>query len=78
MSELLDTFQQGSTADEALLKVYGFNMDTLNKNWRDFIMLPVITDTGGQVEVNPALIGLLVLVGVALVVSGVWLWRLKR
>ena len=78
MSELLDTFQQGSTADGALLNVYGFDMDTLNKIWRDYIMLPVTTGTGGQVEVNLALIGLLVLVGVALVVSGVWLWRLKR
>jgi hypothetical protein len=78
MSELLDTFQQGSTADGALLNVYGFDMDTLNKIWRDYIMLSVITDTGGQVEINLALIGLLVLVGVALVVSGVWLWRLKR
>ncbi|MBN1692445.1 MAG: peptidase MA domain-containing protein [Dehalococcoidales bacterium] len=33
MSELLDTFKQGSGYDEALIKVYGFDMDELNTLW---------------------------------------------
>jgi hypothetical protein len=34
MYELLDTFRQGSGYDEALEKVYGFDMDALNMLWR--------------------------------------------
>ncbi len=37
MLELLDTFGQGSNYDEALMKVYGFDMDGLNKRWLDFM-----------------------------------------
>jgi hypothetical protein len=33
MFELLNTFAQGSGYDEALLKVYGFDMDGLNARW---------------------------------------------
>jgi hypothetical protein len=34
MFELLSTFEQGSGYDEALYKVYGFDMDGLNDRWR--------------------------------------------
>ncbi|MFC1942204.1 peptidase MA family metallohydrolase [Chloroflexota bacterium] len=34
MFELLNTFQQGSGYDEALEKVYGFDMDGLDTRWR--------------------------------------------
>jgi hypothetical protein len=34
MLELLNTFHQGSGYDEALEKVYGFDMDGLNAQWR--------------------------------------------
>jgi hypothetical protein len=34
MLELLNTFKQGSGYDEALIKVYGFDMDELNSLWR--------------------------------------------
>ncbi len=34
MLELLSTFRQGSGYDEALLKVYGFDMDGLDSLWR--------------------------------------------
>jgi hypothetical protein len=34
MQELLDTFQQGSTYDGAFQKVYGFDMDGLEKLWK--------------------------------------------
>ncbi len=32
--ELLDVFKEGSTYDDALLEVYGFDMDGLNAQWR--------------------------------------------
>ncbi len=31
---LLDAFKQGSTVDEALKQIYGFDMDGLNETWR--------------------------------------------
>jgi hypothetical protein len=36
MLELLNTFQQGSDYDAALLKVYGFDMDGLDSLWRAY------------------------------------------
>lgn len=38
MLELLNTFHEGSGYDETLQKVYGFDMDGLNKLWRSYIM----------------------------------------
>ncbi len=37
MFEMLNTFRQGSSYDEALLKVYGFDLDRLNVLWRDYV-----------------------------------------
>ncbi|MFC2006642.1 peptidase MA family metallohydrolase [Chloroflexota bacterium] len=37
MLELLNIFRQGSTGDEALLKVYDFNMDGLDSLWRAYV-----------------------------------------
>jgi hypothetical protein len=37
MLELLNTFKQGSDYDGALRKVYGFDMDGLNTQWRGWI-----------------------------------------
>jgi hypothetical protein len=37
MLELLNTFRQGSGYDDALERVYGFNMDGLDKLWRDYV-----------------------------------------
>jgi hypothetical protein len=38
MLELLSTFREGSGYDEALQKVYGFDMDGLNELWRSYFM----------------------------------------
>ena len=38
MFELLNTFKQGSGYDEALLEVYGFDMDELNSQWREYMI----------------------------------------
>jgi hypothetical protein len=40
MLELLNTFKQGSSYDGALEQVYGFNMDGLDKMWREYIKAP--------------------------------------
>lgn len=37
MSELLNTFKQGSAFDGAFLNVYGFDMDGLNKLWEPWV-----------------------------------------
>jgi len=37
MLELLNTFSEGSSYDGALKEVYGFDMDGLDKLWRDYI-----------------------------------------
>jgi hypothetical protein len=37
MLELLNTFRQGSGYDEALERVYGFDMDGLDSLWRDYV-----------------------------------------
>lgn len=38
MPELLRVFKEGSGYDEALIRVYGFNMDQLFEMWRDSIL----------------------------------------
>lgn len=38
MFNLLNTFQEGSSYDGALMKVYGFDMDGLNTLWRDYVI----------------------------------------
>jgi len=46
--QLLDLFKQGSTDDEALFQVYGFDTDELNINWRASLGLgpqPTVTPT---------------------------------
>ncbi|MBA7584391.1 MAG: peptidase MA domain-containing protein [Dehalococcoidia bacterium] len=37
MLDLLNTFKEGSGYDAALEAVYGFDMDTLNSLWRDYV-----------------------------------------
>lgn len=39
MYELLSIFKQGSSYDEALMRVYGFDMDGLDSLWRDWLAL---------------------------------------
>lgn len=58
MLELLEVFKEGSTYDDALLAVYGFDMDGLNSLWRESLGLgpqPTPTPTPGDgVEAMPA------------------------
>jgi len=55
MLELLNAFRQGSTYDDALEQVYGFDMDGLDARWRDYIKAPARSvDSVGLV---PLLVG---------------------
>ncbi|MFC1955817.1 peptidase MA family metallohydrolase [Chloroflexota bacterium] len=68
MFELLNTFKEGSGYDEALLRVYGFDMDELNALWRDYIApqdLPVET---GEKGMSPVMIGAIVALSVGFIV----------
>ncbi len=63
MLELLSTFRQGSSYDEALEKVFGFDMDGLNTVWQDYVAeqyQPAVEEKG----VQPALVWALVALGV--------------
>lgn len=40
MTELLEVFKEGSLADDALMKVYGFDQDELDAQWRESIGAP--------------------------------------
>ena len=53
MFELLDTFSKGSTYDDALTQVYGFNTDGLDRLWREYLKSPA----GATVQAESALAG---------------------
>ena len=46
MSELLKVFKEGSLADDALMKVYGFDQDELDAQWRESIGVPPRGEAG--------------------------------
>jgi len=78
MLKLLNTFKEGSGYDEALERVYGFDMDGLDSLWRNYVSAPVKpTEEKGM---HPALIGTLAALGTALLMLlGLalekWTWR---
>lgn len=49
MSELLKIFKEGSLTDTALMKVYGFDQDELDAQWRESIGAPPRRETGEEV-----------------------------
>jgi len=85
MLELLNTFKQGSSYDEALKRVYGFDMDGLNTLWRRYVteqyQSAKVTTTAVTVAViPPALIGVSaalatgLLLRLGLLIES-WAWR---
>jgi hypothetical protein len=49
MSELLKVFKEGALADDALMKVYGFDQDKLDAQWRESIGVPPRGEAGGGI-----------------------------
>ena len=63
--ELLNVFQEGSTYDDALIEVYGFDIDGLNTAWREAIGLgPQSTPDDGGSGISPYFIALYVVVAI--------------
>jgi hypothetical protein len=63
MLDLLALLKQGSTYDEALTEVYGFDMDGLDAHWR-------ATLPAQKAGLNPALIAVLAALGTGLALWG--------
>lgn len=53
MSQLLATFKEGSSADQALKKVYGFDVDGLEAQWRAAIGAAPAQAAGAQSPAQP-------------------------
>jgi hypothetical protein len=69
MLDLLTVLKQGSTYDEALTEVYGFDIDGLDAGWRATLTNPVAL--AQKAESHPVLVGMLAALGAGLVVWGV-------
>jgi hypothetical protein len=68
MLDFLTTLKQGSTYDEALTEVYGFDIEGLDAGWRATLTDPVALARKG--ESHPVSVGMLAALGVGLVVWG--------
>jgi len=68
MLDLLTTLKQGSTYDEALTEVYGFDIEGLDAGWRATLTSPVALTRHG--ESGSVRVGMLVALGAGLVVRG--------
>ncbi len=69
MLELLNVIKQGSTYDEALLQVYGFDMDGLDAEWQATLTAPMAEE--GRTWLHPVLIAVLAALALLLVIRGV-------
>ncbi|MFC1916587.1 peptidase MA family metallohydrolase [Chloroflexota bacterium] len=80
MLELLNTFKQGSSYDEALFRVYAFDMDSLNTLWRDYATEQFQPKVITKAVMPLPLIGVLaalatgLLLGFSLFMES-WVWR---
>jgi len=68
MLDLLTTLKQGSTYDEALTEIYGFDIDGLDAGWRATLTNPVAL--AREAGSNPVRLWMLAALGVGLVVLG--------
>ncbi len=76
---LLNLFKQGSTYDEALIKVYGFDIDGLDSRWRGTLVAPTVVASEAR-QPYPALIAVLSALATSLALAGAlaleaWTWR---
>jgi hypothetical protein len=73
MLDLLTLFEQGSTHDEALTEVYGFDIDGLDANWRATLAARTVIanpDGIGAWQSHPAVIALLAALATVLALLG--------
>jgi hypothetical protein len=68
MLDLLTLFKQGSTYDEALTEVYGFDVDGLDSRWQATLTNPIVP--AQREGLHPALIAVLAAVAAGLVLWG--------
>jgi len=68
MLDLLALLKQGSTYDEALTEVYGFDIDGLDARWRATLTTPVVP--APRASLPPALIAVLAALATALALWG--------
>jgi hypothetical protein len=68
MLDLLALLKQGSTYDEALTEVYGFDIDGLDALWRATLTSPVVP--APRASLHPALIAVLAALGIGLALWG--------
>jgi hypothetical protein len=68
MLDLLTLFKQGSTYDEALTEVYGFDIDGLDSHWRAALTNPIVP--APREGSHPALIAVLAALATALIFWG--------
>ena len=66
--DLLTLFKQGSTYDEALTEVYGFDIDGLDTRWRATLTNPIVP--AQRAWLHPALIAVLAALATALALWG--------
>ena len=71
MLDLLTIFKQGSTYDEALTTVYGFDIDGLDRRWRESLETPALTELGVH-QSRSALIALLATLATSLTIVALW------
>ena len=79
MLNLLTLFKQGNTYDEALTRVYGFDIDGLDARWRASLLAPKATATT-EARLHPALIAVLSALATSVALAGAlaleeWTWR---
>jgi hypothetical protein len=65
MLDLLTLLKQGSTYDEALTEVYGFDIDGLDAHWRATLTPPVVSDQ--RAGLHPVLIAVLAALAIGLI-----------
>ena len=69
MLDLLTLFKQGSTYDEALTAVYGFDIDGLDARWRETLASHTVIASKAW-QSHPALIAVLSALATSLALAG--------
>jgi len=69
MLRLLTLLKQGSTYDESLTEVYGFDIDGLDSRWRETLASPTVVVSEAW-QSHPALVAVLSALATSLVLAG--------